>query len=110
MIARFVKIIAISILVMSGLTETRALAVGLPQVPGATQKPQAGGMSAGASLEGPSGSALEPYLITWLLPAFGLIAFVFALRLIGDFERAGEAKRPLFGYRGNDIAHSREEK
>jgi len=59
MIARFVKIIALSILVMSGLTEARALAVGLPQVPGATQKAQAGGMSAGASLEGPSGSALE---------------------------------------------------
>jgi len=79
MIARFVKIIALTILVMSGLTETRALAVGLPQVPGATQKAQAGGMSAGASLEGPSGSALEPYLITWLLPVFGIIAAVFCV-------------------------------
>jgi len=79
MIAGFVKIIALTILVMSGLTETRALAVGLPQVPGATQKAQAGGMSAGASLEGPSGSALEPYLVTWLLPAFGIIAAVFCV-------------------------------
>lgn len=92
MIARLVKIIAPSILVMSGLTETRALAVGLPQVPGATQKAQAGGMSAGASLEGPSGSALEPYLITWLLPAFGLIAFVFCLTVDRRLRASGKSQ------------------
>jgi len=37
MIARFVKIIALSILLMSGLAGASALADGLPQVPGATQ-------------------------------------------------------------------------
>lgn len=76
MIARFVKIIALSIFVIPGLAGASALADGLPQVPGATEKAQAGGMTAGASIEGPSGSALEPYLITWLLPAFGIIAAV----------------------------------
>jgi len=80
---------------MSGLTETRALAVGLPQVPGATQKAQAGGMSAGASLEGPSGSALEPYLITWLLPAFGIIAFVFCLAVDRRLRASGKSQAAL---------------
>jgi len=95
MIARFVKIIALSILVMSGLAGASALADGLPQVPGATQKAQAGGMTAGASLEGPSGSALEPYLITWLLPAFGIIAFGFCLAVDRRLRASGKSHAAL---------------
>ena len=52
-----------------------ALAQGLPQTPNASDKAGQGGMTAGASLQREGGSALEPYLITWLLPVFGLAAF-----------------------------------
>lgn len=52
----------------------------LPQVPGAAEKGSRGGTtSAAASLEGSTGSALEPYLITFLLPVFGIIVFAVCL-------------------------------
>ncbi len=53
-----------------------ANAQNLPQAPNAPEKASQGGLTAGASLEREGGSALEPYLVTWLIPAFGLITFV----------------------------------
>ncbi len=52
-----------------------AYAQGLPQAPGADTKAAQGGMTAGASVEREGGSALEPYLVTWLIPLFGVIIF-----------------------------------
>jgi hypothetical protein len=51
------------------------LAQGLPQTPNASDKAAQGGLTAGASLQREGGSALEPYLITWLLPVFGIVMF-----------------------------------
>ena len=48
----------------------------LPQMPNAPEKAGQGGYTAGASLQREGGSALEPYLVTWLIPAFGLIIFI----------------------------------
>ena len=54
---------------------TYVLAQGLPQAPTASEKAGQGGTTAGASLQREGGSALEPYLITWLLPVFGIVMF-----------------------------------
>ncbi|GAC1491509.1 MAG: hypothetical protein NVS3B17_04420 [Vulcanimicrobiaceae bacterium] len=44
----------------------------LPTAPGAQKAVEGGPSQAPASLPGSGGSALEPYLVTWLLPVAGL--------------------------------------
>lgn len=50
--------------------------VALPTAPAADRASQGGTTGAAASLPGENGSPLEPYLITWLLPASGIIAAI----------------------------------
>lgn len=53
-----------------------AQTVALPTAPGADRATQGGASMAPASLPKVAGaSPLEPYLITWLLPVFGLLIF-----------------------------------
>ena len=52
------------------LALTVAAVAGLPPVPGADKD------SPKASSRGEGGGALEPYLITWLLPASGIIVAI----------------------------------
>ncbi len=67
------SILGLSLAFMVGTSFARAQ--GLPQVPSAASKTAQGGMTAGASVEREGGSALEPYLVTWLIPLFGVIIF-----------------------------------
>jgi hypothetical protein len=75
MLKRLVRIVTLALVLPLAVGTLYASAQGLPQTSNATAKAGQGGMTAGASLEREGGSALEPYLITWLLPAFGLITF-----------------------------------
>ncbi len=51
-------------------------AAGLPTAPGAQKAVEGGASQAPASLPGAGGSALEPYLVTWLLPVAGIIVAI----------------------------------
>lgn len=79
-------------IVVAGI-RTMAFAAGLPQVPGAQEKAQQGGVTdAAASLTGSTGSALEPYLITFLLPVFGIIMIVMCVYVDRLMRRGAEAR------------------
>lgn len=72
---RFARLVTLLVVFTLAAGTAYALAQGLPQAPNASEKANQGGTTAGASLQREGGSALEPYLITWLLPAFGIIMF-----------------------------------
>lgn len=71
---RLARLTTLTALMLAAAT-AYVFAQGLPEAPNASAKASEGGTTAGASLEREGGSALEPYLITWLLPVFGIIAF-----------------------------------
>jgi len=76
LIASVFGTIAITSMTLASFAATTVL----PHVPGAAEKVTKGGTTgAAASVEGSTGSALEPYLITFLLPVFGIIVFAVCL-------------------------------
>jgi hypothetical protein len=73
---RIAQLAVLSIVITLATPLLRANAQNLPQAPNAAAKAAEGGLTAGASLQREGGSALEPYLVTWLIPVFGAIILI----------------------------------
>ncbi len=87
-LTRIAQLALLSLIILITVVSSHANAQNLPQTPNASAKAGQGGLTAGASLEREGGSALEPYLVTWLIPVFGAIILITCIVVDAKIRRS----------------------